>query len=188
MVPKPAGSFVVLTQANPLPKFPAWTGFPLQMISSALSTLCSSITGLCSFQVLWPGFLIRQAGSYIHKWVWLRMSSSAWVEQEGQLQAASQVFWVSLSCWEGHEATLRNRLGYELDPLPGRNRQPSPSLEGLYCLDSIWPTPQVPWPNGTTGFASQLIDPFFFAFYLLVFICYLMTFCGKSYDLSCSSV
>lgn len=49
--------FVVMTQANPSPKFP---GFALWIISSACQTLCSSVARLQGFQVFWIGFLVGQ--------------------------------------------------------------------------------------------------------------------------------
>lgn len=69
------------------------------------------------------------------------------MEQEGQFQAASQVFLTRLSGWEGPKAILSNRKGYELVLFPGWNRgiNSKPSKALVCGLESSQPTPQVPW-------------------------------------------
>ena len=80
-----------------------------------------SVAELCSFQVFWPGFLVRWARSYSQQWIKWWFNSSAWVKWEGQLQACSQVFWNRFSGQERPGATLSSGWDYELVSLPGQS-------------------------------------------------------------------
>lgn len=74
------------------------TGFNLHMISCAYGTFCSSVAGLCSYQIFWPGFLVGGAGSYTQQWAWLWFSSLALVEANQASGLIRLFVWEFESC------------------------------------------------------------------------------------------
>lgn len=63
-----------------------------------------------------------------------------------------------VACLDRLKAVFSNEWGYDLDSLPGHSgRSNFKTSKVLYCHNSSWPTPPVPFPNKATNFALQTI-------------------------------